>query len=91
MPDDEKPEPENDPALLHAELDGCRAEIEKLRDLGIELLGAGRGLYEWVSGATSAAQYAMHRWDAVDALAASGPVNGDRETNINNREDEQSG
>ncbi len=92
--------PESDPQALRYELDGCRAEIERLRheaiiaeqserltrrsleseiehkaaeierlrDLGLELLGAGRGLYDYVQAVDAYDPTdGLARWDAVDA------------------------
>jgi hypothetical protein len=53
-----------------------QAEIERLRDLGLELLGAGRGLYDAVTGGDPNPGPALRRWDAVDARCT-GEVTGD--------------
>ncbi len=86
--------PEDDPQALRYELDGCRekiaeqraiieqqaAEIERLRDLGIELLGAGRQLMEHMplrEGQLPVERLAIARWDALDARCVASPVLGE--------------
>jgi hypothetical protein len=105
--------PESDPQALRYELDGCRAEIERLRtevviaeqrerlianslqseidhkaaeierlrDLGLELLGAGRQLYDYVQAVDAYDPTdGLARWDAVDArCCAASPVLGEND------------